>query len=261
MRRVDKNSSKKKPVQVITQPETAIEDALQQYLEAKKRLEKLQTIYKSEYQMEYLNWAEPVQQIENSARGAAGLSSDHFDKEKRKNQSQKVMPLIKIVRETVSSPQKGDYGSFPKKNEQSPSEKTDKSISPIKSASVNLQTDISQSPFINPHKIYDQLQETESPVKALEKIAPAGVSDAYAFSNREKRHYQEKQSELQQQLVNGDHSLKLAPEDTPKIDNSADKSQDGKILMYNVDPPTTWRLAQDLLDRAHKRSQFIDKDS
>lgn len=261
--RIDKPKPSNKSVQVIKQPETAIKDAFQQYLEAKKRLEKLQTMYKSEYQNEYLNWAEPVKGIEKASRGPAGLPSDYHDKEKRKDYPSDTKPKISVIRETASSPIKtiSETDTKSQKKKEASPIRSDKGISPIKS--VNIDPEIPDSPFLSAHSIYDQLKEDESPVRALEKIEPAGVSDAVSKATKEKRHYPEKPSEVQQALIETLYHGKLAPEDVPKKDNKLESpaESDKKVLMFSIDPPTTWRLAQDLLDRAHKRSQILDKDS
>lgn len=262
LERTDKKKSSKS-VEVIQQPETAIKNALQQYLEAKKRLEKLQTIYKSEYQNEYVNWAEPMKRIGHPSKGPAGLPSDYHDKEKRMEYPSEFKNQISVVRETATSPTRigttseiPDNNSLSKRKEAGNYIKTDVAVSPIKSSSVNIQADIPQSPFLNARKVYDQLKDAESPINALEKVEPAGITDAAAMSNKEKRHYYEKPTELQSQLKEAKDHIKLA---SPTVESKVDSNS--KVLMFNIEPPTTWRLAQDLLERAHKRSQNLDTDS
>lgn len=256
--RIDKQKQSKKQVEVIKQPETVIKDALQQYLEAKKRLEKLQSMYRSEYQIEYVNWAEPVKGIDKKSRGPAGLPSDYHDKEKKKDFSPESKHQISVVRETASSPIKSVPNSTdasPKKNDAA-----SESISEVKS--VKIESKIPDSSFPKASTAYDQLKPDESPIQALEKIEPAGVSDAVAKTIKEKRHFTERPSEIRQSLIEVQDGIKLSPEDIPKKDEKIEtQNSDGKVLMFNIEPPTTWRLAQDLLDRAHKRSQNLDKDN
>lgn len=252
------------------------EAALRNYVEAKKKLAQIQSIYQTEYKREFQNWTESTAHIQI----AAGFPSD------KKNESD---GNVNGGANPLSSPKRNAWGT-------SNTEKREVSLSPIRATSPikrgsdleSLQNfslrDRSVSPIksqardaiVSPHKVSpgSDVPFGKSPKKifkditlfteAVPDLPAAGVTEEQAHANKQKRHYPEKKAQLQQLWFDMskegfvvDDEKQEAPQEEDHAQDSVKKSPTKE---KDADLPASFKQAQDLLNRAHKRSQKLEEE-
>jgi hypothetical protein len=256
------------------------EAALRNYAEAKKKLEQIQSVYQSEYKREFLNWTESTAHIQI----AAGLPSDKKNNsEGNQSSPSKSQSSPKRNAWGDSHPDKRDVSSSPiRATPISPTKASDvgslnhfslrdQSISPIKTHNRDSSRSPQKtSPGSDHHsvksakKVLETLKDDEAVNRAVRDLPAAGVSEEEAHAYKQKRHFPEKKAQLQQVWFEMDKegvTFEIETPVAPSHDNEVeDASNDERKVSPKAEPPTSFKQAQDLLNRAHERSQKLEQD-
>ena len=243
--------------------EESTQTAMKQYLEAKKKLEQLQAMYRTEYQREFVNWTDSVARIQGEPV-AAGLPSERPDRRLKKPPAPKLNAIStqtqnsevkKLAAQATSQTENVEHipkkVSPPKSFVEPLKPVSEPAISPENISPAKTETTIESPGFLDANKVLDLLKDTvDQPVsQVLEKLPPAGISEHDLHTYREKRHFPES---------NLDQVAKVISQENLFQNEDPDSS---RILKYSVEPPTTFKLAQDLLAKAHQRSQKLEISS
>jgi hypothetical protein len=104
---------------------------------------------------------------------------------------------------------------------------------------------------LDPNKVLDLLKDSaDQPVtQVLEKLPSAGLSEHDLHTYKEKRHFPESNLDQVAKVISQDNLFQNEDPDS------------NRILKYNVEPPTTFKLAQDLLAKVHHRAQQLEQSS